>query len=110
MKKQNRSYELKSSERKVERSRLKADDIMKKGQGRFSRTHVLHRSRQFASGNVLEAAGEYREIGPDLWPVGQVAQVSKVLSTREIAREEESWGSARFHLEKVMGNKHSRSP
>lgn len=65
----------------MERSKLKADDIMKKGQGRFNRTHVLHRSSRFASGNVLETAGKYREIALNLWPVGQVVQVSKVLST-----------------------------
>lgn len=64
----------------------------------------------FARRNVLEAAVEYKERASSLPTEGQVVQISEVSSTWEIAREAESWGPARFHLEKVTGNKHSRNP
>lgn len=64
----------------------------------------------FARRNVLEATVEYKERASSLPAEGQVVPISEVSSTWEIAREAESWGPARFHLEKVTGNKHSRNP
>ena len=51
MKKQNLSKELKSSQHKVEKPRVKADDSVRRGQGRLSRTLRLHRSGRFPQRN-----------------------------------------------------------